>query len=86
MQAAECPFGGHSEKSALKLRMSAIRAIAHIRGKLYDPGKGLKDGVVKVQISLVAGPRFEPTSISLTSGLESGAEVLCGVWDGSLVP
>jgi hypothetical protein len=51
---------GHSEKSALKLGMSALPLGADIRGLLdamVDPGTRLKDRMVKVQTTLVASPR-----------------------------
>jgi hypothetical protein len=54
---------GHSEKSALKLGMSAIPLGADIRGLLRNDGRSgtrLKDLMVKVQTTLVASPGFGP--------------------------
>jgi hypothetical protein len=57
--ALECPLRGHSEKSALKLGMSAIPLGADIRDILRRDGRSgtrLKDRMVKVQTTLVASP------------------------------
>jgi hypothetical protein len=54
---------GHSEKSALKLGMSAIPLGADIRDILRRDGRSgtrLKDRMVKVQTTLVASPGFGP--------------------------